>query len=63
MAAANEPEILMFAPFTSQIDVSFFQEVASRKLNEWGLSVEAKTLEGTYKNISFGSMDSVLHIN
>lgn len=36
MSNNEQEEILKFAPFTTQIDVSFFQEVASRKLNNWG---------------------------
>jgi len=39
---------LMFAPFSSAVDVSFFQELSSRKLNDWGLSSDAKPIVATY---------------
>jgi hypothetical protein len=33
-------EELKFSPFSSTVDVSFFQELSSRKLNDWGLAAD-----------------------
>jgi ubiquitin-like modifier-activating enzyme ATG7 len=51
MAATDQPapEMLKFAPFSSHVDVSFFQELANLKLNSWGLSLEPKEIKGSFQ--------------
>ena len=41
-------ELLKYAPFVSTPEVSFFQELAHRKLNNWGLETKSVPLRGTY---------------
>jgi len=41
-------EPLKYAPFVSTPEVSFFQELAHRKLNTWGLDTKSIELRGTY---------------
>lgn len=41
-------EPLKYAPFLSTPEVSFFQELAHRKLNTWGLDTKSVPLRGAY---------------
>lgn len=62
MAALESGAPLRFQPFSSTVDVSFWQELGARKLHSWKLDARPRQIVGFYSTAPHARLPSTLAV-